>query len=65
MNKIDKCLVESAIFCAVILLSNVFAINYPMNPCHKILEKFLIVTLIFYFNLGKFWVDPINAKSVQ
>ena len=54
MKKIANCLVESVVFCHVLLCSNVFAVNYPINPPHKILEKFLNVTLIVYFNLGKF-----------
>ena len=54
-------LAESTVFCAVMLCSNVFAINYPVNPCHKILEKFLIDSLNVFFNLGKFRVDPMCA----
>ena len=61
MNKIANCLVESDVFCHVLPCSNVFAINHPMNPSHKILKKFLIVSIIVYFNLGKFWVDPMCA----
>ena len=61
MNKIANCLVESVVFCHVLLCSNVFAVNYSMNPSHKILEKFLIVYLIVYFNLGKFLVDLMCA----
>ena len=58
MNKIGNGLVESAIFCVVLLYSNVFAVNYLIKPSHKILEKFLIVVLIVYFNRDKFRVDP-------
>ena len=61
MNKIATCLVESAIFCHVMLYSNIFFVNYPMNPSYKILEKFMIITLIVSFNLGKFQVDPMCA----
>ena len=61
MNKLAKCLVESDVFCAVMLCSNVLAVDYPMNPCHKILKKFLIVSLNVYFNLGKFRLDPMCA----
>ena len=39
MNKIPNCLVESAVFYHVLLCSNIFAVNYPMNPSHKIIEK--------------------------
>ena len=61
MNKIANCLVESVVFYVVLLCSNVFAVNYPINPSHKILKKFLIVSLIVYYNLGKFRVDPMCA----
>ena len=61
MNKISNCLVESVIFYHVLLCSKVFAVNYLMNPPHKILEKFLMVVLIVYFNLGNFQVDLMCA----
>ena len=56
-----KCLVESTIFWVIMLYSNVFLLIFPMNLCHKILEKILIVGLNVYFKLGKFWVDPMCA----
>ena len=56
-----KCLVESVVFYAVMLYLNVLLLICPVNQCHKILEKFLIVALNVYFNLGKFWIDPLCA----
>ena len=61
MNKIVKCFVEFAVFCVVMLCSNIFVVILPINPCHKILEKFLIVALIVYVNLGKFRIVRVCA----
>ena len=61
MNKIANFLVESVVFYVVLLCSNVFSVNFPVNSCHKILKKFLIFFLIIYFNMDKFWVDLMCA----